>query len=104
MAYGVGLLLLLRGVGVAWEVMQIPALTGIFAASYVIGYLVLVAPGGLVVREGAMTALLVDLGGLALGVAAAVAIMARVWMVVTEFVALALVLAWSRRDEEERLA
>ena len=105
LAYGVGLLLLLRGVGVAWEVMQIPALTGIFAASYVIGYLVLVAPGGLVVREGAMTALLVELGGLALGVAGAVAIMARVWMVVTELVALALVLAWPRsRNEEERLA
>jgi uncharacterized membrane protein YbhN (UPF0104 family) len=102
LAYGVGLLLLLRGVGVAWEVAQIPALTGIFAASYVIGYLVLVAPGGLVVREGAMTALLVELGGLALGVAAAVAIMARVWMVVTELAALALVLAWPRsRDEEE---
>jgi hypothetical protein len=49
-----------------------------------------------------MTALLVELGGLALGVAAAVAIMARVWMVVTELAALALVLAWPRsRDEEE---
>jgi len=104
-AYGVGLLLLLHGVGIAWEVEQLASVTGIFAASYVIGYLVLVAPGGLVVREGAMAALLVEVGRLALGVAAAVAIMARVWMVVTELAALALVLAWPRsRDEEERLA
>jgi uncharacterized membrane protein YbhN (UPF0104 family) len=99
--YGVGLFLLLRGVGIAVEVIQLPVLTGIFAASYVVGYLVLVAPGGLVVREGAMTALLADLVGLAVGVAAAVAIMARIWMVVTELAALALVLAWPKTVEEE---
>ena len=103
--YGVGLLLVLRGVGVTSEINQLPLLTGIFAASYVVGYLVLVAPGGLVVREGAMTALLVDLAGLAVGVAAAVAIVARIWMVVTELAALALVLTWPRSVEEgkERL-
>lgn len=92
--YGWGLLLLLRGVGVPWELSQLPMLTGIFAASYVVGYLVLVAPGGLVVREGAMAALLVEAGGLHLGVAAALAIMARLWMVATELGALAAVLAW----------
>jgi len=102
--YGLGLLLLLRGVGVPVEVTQLPVLTGIFAASYVVGYLVLIAPGGLVVREGAMTALLVDLVGLAVGVAAAVAIMARIWMVVTELAALALVLTWPGSvEEQERL-
>ena len=101
--YGVGLFLLLRGVGVAVEVNQMPVVTGIFAASYVVGYLVLVAPGGLVVREGAMTVLLADLVGLAVGVAAAVAIMARIWMVVTELAALALVLAWPRTVEEEEI-
>lgn len=103
--YGVGLFLLLQGVGIAVEVDQLPVLTGLFAASYVVGYLVLVAPGGLVVREGTMTALLADLVGLAVGVAAAVAIMARIWMVVTELAALALVLAWPRTvEEEERVA
>ena len=102
--YGVGFFLLLQGVGIAVEINQLPVLTGIFAASYVVGYLVLVAPGGLVVREGAMTALLADLIGLAVGVAAAVAIMARIWMVVTELAALALVLAWPRAvGEEERV-
>jgi hypothetical protein len=52
-----------------------------------------------------MTALLAELGGLAVGVAAAVAIMARVWMVLAELVALLLVLLWPRfGKEEERLA
>lgn len=102
--YGLGMLLLLRGVGVYAEVSQLPVLTGIFAASYVLGYLVLIAPGGLVVREGAMTALLADLVGLAVGVAAAVAIMARIWMVVSELAALALVLTWPRSaEQQERL-
>jgi uncharacterized membrane protein YbhN (UPF0104 family) len=98
--YGIGLLLLLHGVGISAELAQLPVLTGIFAASYVVGYLVVVAPGGLVVREGAMTALLADLVGLAVGVAAAVAIMARIWMVVAELAALALVLIWPKPVEE----
>jgi uncharacterized membrane protein YbhN (UPF0104 family) len=102
--YGAGFLFLLRGVGVPWELTQLPALTGIFAASYIVGYLVLVAPGGLVVREGAMTALLVEIGGLAIGVAAPVAIIARFWMVATELGALAAVLVWQgSRNEEERV-
>jgi len=92
--YGAGFLLLLRGIGVPWELTRLPVLTGIFAASYIVGYLVLVAPGGLVVREGAMTALLVEAGGMAVGVAAPVAIIARVWMIVTELGALAAVLVW----------
>lgn len=103
--YGAGFLMLLRGVGIAVDISQLPVATGIFAASYVVGYLVLVAPGGLVVREGAMTGLLAELLGLALGVAAAVAIMARIWMVVTELAALALVLAWPKSvAKQEKLA
>ena len=92
--YGVGLLLLLRGVGVAWEVKQLHVLTGVFAASYVVGYMALIAPGGLVVREGAMTGLLTELSEMPVGVAAAVAILARLWLVGAELGALALVLAW----------
>ena len=99
--YGAGFLLLLRGIGVPWELTQLPVLTGIFAASYVVGYLVLVAPGGLVVREGAMTALLVEAGGLAVGVAAPVSIIARFWMVATELGALAVVLACKGSTKEE---
>lgn len=92
--YGVGFLLLMRGVGVDRQLIDAYMLTGIFAASYVAGYLVLVAPGGLVVREGAMAALLVETGGLALGVAATVAILARLWVVSTELGALVLAVAW----------
>lgn len=100
-AYGVGLMLLLRGVGVQVQLDQLPILTGVFAASYVVGYLVLLAPGGLVVREGAMTALLAELTAISVGVAAAVAVMARIWMIVAELAALALVLTWPRSVEEQ---
>ncbi|MFQ5689551.1 MAG: lysylphosphatidylglycerol synthase domain-containing protein [Gemmatimonadota bacterium] len=82
---------------------------GIFAASYVAGFVVLVAPGGLVVREGAMGALLVALGGISAPVAAAVAVAARVWITGAELAAAGLSVAaagglrLSRvRDPEDR--
>jgi uncharacterized membrane protein YbhN (UPF0104 family) len=65
--------------------------TGVYAASYVIGYLVLIAPGGLVVREGMMTGLLVSLASMPVGVAAAVAVAARLWMTLAEVIAFGLV-------------
>lgn len=61
--------------------------TGIFAASYVAGYVVLVAPGGLLVREGAMTALLTALTPLSAPVSAAVAVLARIWVTLSELCA-----------------
>lgn len=61
--------------------------TGIFAASYVAGYVVLIAPGGIVVREGAMTALLTALTPLSAPVSAAVAVLARVWVTLSELCA-----------------
>lgn len=76
-------------------------LTGVFAASYVAGYLVLVAPGGLVVREGAMTALLAALTALSAPVAAALAVLARVWVTVSEIVGFGAALAF-RGDGEDR--
>jgi uncharacterized membrane protein YbhN (UPF0104 family) len=90
--YGVGFRCLMNGLGVAGQSADVFTLTGIFAASYVVGYSALVAPGGLVVREGAMTGLLVQFAGLSVGVAAAVAIAARVWAVLAELVAAGLVL------------
>lgn len=89
--YGAGFVCLLKGIGIAWPIADAGLLTGIFAASYVIGYLALVAPGGLVVREGAMTGLLAELGGLSVGVGALVAVLARVWLLAAELLALALV-------------
>lgn len=62
---------------------------GTFAGSYVAGYLVLVAPGGLVVREGAMAGLLVAVAGLPWAPAVAVAAAARLWSVAAEVAAFA---------------
>ncbi len=76
------------------------AATGIFAASYVAGFLVVLAPGGLVVREGAMTGLLVALTPQPAPVAALVAVGARIWATVAELVAVAAALALARRGGE----
>lgn len=87
--YGAGLWCLLEGLARDGAPAGALALTGIFAASYVAGYLVLVAPGGLVVREGAMTALLVTLTPLGAAVSGALAIAARIWVATSEVVAFA---------------
>jgi hypothetical protein len=100
LAYGLGFWCLLRGLWSASPV-GIPAATGVFAASYVAGYLVLLAPGGLVVREGAMTALLVALSPLAAASAAAVAIAARVWTVASELLAVGAAGALARGGSSE---
>jgi uncharacterized membrane protein YbhN (UPF0104 family) len=68
--------------------------------AYVAGYVVLIAPGGLVVREGAMAALLVTLAGIPLGAAAAIAAAARVWTTVAELIAFAVVAGGLRRGGE----
>lgn len=92
LANGAGLWLLWRGAGG-------PAapgpwlLSGVFAAAYVAGYAVLFAPGGLVVREGALAGLLAAVAGVPLGVGAAVAVLARIWTTAAEL--LALLLAWA---------
>jgi glycosyltransferase 2 family protein len=53
-----------------------------FAASYVVGLITLIAPGGLVVREGLLIAMLS--GPLGLGPATALAIASRVLLTITE--------------------
>jgi hypothetical protein len=79
--YGISLQLLtlgtLRGVNLSWS-----AATGAFAASYVIGYLILFLPAGLGVREAVMVVLLRD----SIGTPAALAIAAasRVTLTVNE--------------------
>lgn len=63
---------------------------GIYAASYVAGYLAFVSPGGLLVREGAMVALLVALGSMGAAVAGVVAIAYRLCVTLAEVLFLAL--------------
>ena len=67
---------------VTWA--QLPTLAAVFTAAYVIGFLSLLTPSGLGVREGVMTLLLATT--LPAGVAAVVAIVARLWMVVGELI------------------
>jgi hypothetical protein len=85
--HGAGFWLLLRGVAGEGN-LPLGLATGVFAASYVVGYLVLVAPGGLVAREGAMATLLVALWLGPWGAAVALAGAARLWSVTSELVAL----------------
>ncbi len=85
--YGAGFWLLLHGVAGDLN-LPLGRATGVFAASYVAGYLVLVAPGGLVAREGVMTTLLVALRAAPWGGAAGLAGVARLWSIATELLAL----------------
>jgi uncharacterized membrane protein YbhN (UPF0104 family) len=70
-------------------------MAGVYSAAYVAGYLVLFAPGGLVIREGAMAALLAATAGVPLSVGGAVAILARFWATATELLGVAIVWGWS---------
>jgi uncharacterized membrane protein YbhN (UPF0104 family) len=77
--------------------------TGAFAAAYIAGYLAFFSPGGLVVREGALAALLATAGGVPLGIGGAFAVVARLWSVVSELLAAGLAWVWNRqtsRNEE----
>lgn len=61
-----------------------PTLTAVFALSFLGGYVVLLAPAGLGAKEGVLTLLLASM--LPLPVAAAIAVAARVWMILSELV------------------
>jgi uncharacterized membrane protein YbhN (UPF0104 family) len=82
--YGSALWCLLRGVGldagVYWEIVAS------FAAAYLIGFLALFAPGGIGVREGILTLLLTPYLGT--GIAALVAVVARLWLTLIELLQL----------------
>src|SRR5690606_27098167 len=78
---GLGFFLLADAL-VALESSMFLPLTAAFALAGVAGILVLVAPSGLGVREGVLTALLAPVLGA--GVAAALAILARLWMTAAE--------------------
>ena len=57
-----------------------------YASSYVIGYLAFVVPGGVGVREGAQTEMMVALGLATLPQAGVVAVTSRLWLTVLEIV------------------
>ena len=67
-----------------------------FTASYLAGFLALIAPGGLGVREGLFILMLQ--GTLGIGAATALALASRVLLTITEFGAAVPFLAFPRRN------
>lgn len=80
--YGVALWLLARGLLPAAGLDLLPAIA-VFTASYLAGFLALIAPGGLGVREGLFILMLQ--GPLGIGAATALALASRVLLTITEF-------------------
>ena len=64
----------------------LPAYIAVFSGSYIIGYVVLLAPGGLVAREAALVAGMVALGLATTPQATVVAVTSRLWLTVVEVV------------------
>lgn len=93
--HGLGFLALFEGL-LLENTVGFPAALGVFAGSYVVGYLALVAPGGLVVREGAIVGLLAAATAIPAGPAAALALAARLWTTAAELVSFGLALALLR--------
>jgi glycosyltransferase 2 family protein len=78
--YGLAFALFLYGLGFDVPIqVSVPA----FTTAYLLGYVALFAPAGIGIREGVLIALLQPSLG---GAAAAVAVLARVWMTVVELI------------------
>jgi hypothetical protein len=58
----------------------------VFTASYIAGYLALVAPGGLVVREAGVIGLMTRYGMATLAGATVISVVSRVWLTILELV------------------
>jgi hypothetical protein len=64
----------------------IPTFVAIWTASYLVGYLVLIAPGGIGAREAALVAALVSLGLAVSAEATVLAAVSRLWLILLEVV------------------
>ena len=87
--HGLGFWLLLEGMLASNPLGPLDAIA-VFATAYVAGYLVILAPAGMVVREAAMASLLGVTAGLPIGPAAALALAARLWSTVAEILGFAI--------------
>ena len=74
----------------------------VYAASYIIGFLALFAPGGAVVRESAMVSGMLRLGLAGQADALVVAVASRLWLTVTELLPGLAYLAAGRRPPRNR--
>ncbi len=73
------------------SLLSVRQLAGTVAASYLAGYLVLVAPAGLGVRELSMTGLLSALPGFPIEAAVLISVLSRVWFTAGELLPLLLI-------------
>ena len=73
---------------------ELPRLTGVFAGAYAVGFLSLLTPSGLGVREGALVFFLS--GVYPLAVVTVVALLSRLWLIAGELLCTALVLLLTR--------
>jgi glycosyltransferase 2 family protein len=94
MIYGVAYWMLLASLA-GVSAVHIPVLSGVNALSFLAGYLAVVTPGGLGVREFAMTRLLLPLVPESVGAVLSVA--SRLWTIAAELVGGALTLLLVRR-------
>lgn len=103
--HGLGFWLLLEGMLASNPLGPLDAIA-VFAAAYVVGYLVILAPAGMVVREAAMASLLGVAGGLPVGPAVALALAARLWSTLAEVLGFAVSavigITGPRRDARSR--
>jgi hypothetical protein len=89
MAFGVSFWMFLNGIIPNSQIPLVSAATA-FVVAYQIGYLAIFTPGGLGVRELTMTGMLGQYVG---SIAAGIALAARVWNLIVEFLAALIALA-----------
>lgn len=78
--------------------------TAAFATSYVIGYLAIIVPGGLGVRETSLQAVLTAAGMATASQATAISIVSRLWLLIIQVLPALIFLAYRRprADEKDR--
>lgn len=90
-SYGFGYFLILKNIGLYSSPIL---LSGVYAASWTLGYISLITPGGLGIREGVFAFLLK--GVLPLGIPALLALLGRIVILFTESLMAILSLLWDR--------
>lgn len=78
------------------DIEMLPWFVAVFAASVTAGYVFVIAPGGLGVREGIMVLLLQSVFGLELAIVIAVA--TRIWAIVSEALIAGLIIIFSKNN------
>jgi hypothetical protein len=100
LAYGIAFQFFVRGV-LGSAAGATSSYIAVYAASYILGFLALFAPGGVIVRESALVAGMVRLGLAGQADAFAVAVASRLWLTVVELLPGFLYLALTRRSSSK---